>query len=54
MAGIGQIGVTIVDDINKVVDETDIFVNFTNPEATVEYVQVAKNLKNQWLLALQD
>jgi len=50
MAGIGQIGVTIVDDINKVVDETDIFVNFTNPEATVEYVQVAKKFKKSMVI----
>lgn len=35
LAGIGKLGVTIVDSLEKVVDDFDALVDFTAPEATV-------------------
>lgn len=45
VAGVGALGVKIIDDINKLVSDTDIFVNFTNPEATLEHIEVARKHK---------
>jgi 4-hydroxy-tetrahydrodipicolinate reductase len=45
VAGIGQLGIKIVDDIEKVIDNTDIAVNFTNPEATIEHLKIVKEYK---------
>jgi len=45
VAGIGEVGVKIVDDIEKVIDNTDIAVNFTNPEATIEHLNIVKKYK---------
>jgi len=45
IAGIGDIGVKIVDDIEKVINETDIAVNFTNPEATLEHLEIIRKYK---------
>jgi 4-hydroxy-tetrahydrodipicolinate reductase len=45
VAGIGELGIKIVDDIEKVIDNTDIAVNFTNPEATIEHLKIVKKHK---------
>jgi len=45
VAGIGQLGIKIVDEIEKVIDNTDIAVNFTNPEATIEHLKIVKEYK---------
>ncbi|MEN2985739.1 MAG: 4-hydroxy-tetrahydrodipicolinate reductase [Thermodesulfovibrionaceae bacterium] len=45
VAGVGQLNVKIVDDLEKVIDDTDIVVNFTNPEATLEHLEIIKKYK---------
>lgn len=34
LAGVGKLGVAIVDDIQKVVDDFDVLIDFTRPEVT--------------------
>lgn len=47
VAGIGEIGVKISEDISKVIGETDVVVNFTSPEATLEHLEiVSKSMKS--------
>ena len=42
LAGIGKIGVAIVDDIARVVADFDVLIDFTAPAATVHNVAVCK------------
>lgn len=42
MAGAGTLGVTIVDDLTAVVDDFDILIDFTRPEATLEYLKFCR------------
>jgi len=50
VAGIGQIGVKIVDDLEKVINEADIAVNFTNPEATLDHLNIVKKYKKSMVI----
>lgn len=38
LAGIGKTGVTVTDDLLKVVDDFDVLIDFTRPEGTLEYL----------------
>lgn len=38
LAGIGKTGVTITDDLLKVVNDFDVLIDFTRPEGTLEYL----------------
>lgn len=40
LAGVGSIGVRIVDDVAKVVSDFDVLIDFTVPEATLAHVAV--------------
>jgi 4-hydroxy-tetrahydrodipicolinate reductase len=40
-AGIGKIGLSLVDDLRAVVKEAQVVIDFTNPEAAVAHVAVA-------------
>jgi len=42
VAGIGPIGVTIVDDLAKVVDDFDVLIDFTRPEATLKHLVICR------------
>jgi 4-hydroxy-tetrahydrodipicolinate reductase len=42
VAGLGSIGVPIVDELQKVMEETNVVIDFTNPRSTLEHVRVAK------------
>ncbi len=42
LAGIGPIGVTIVDDLAKVVDAYDVVIDFTRPEATLKHLAICR------------
>ncbi|GAB5047407.1 4-hydroxy-tetrahydrodipicolinate reductase [Thermodesulfovibrio sp. TK110] len=50
VAGLGEIGVKIVDDIEKVIDNTDIVLHFTNPEATLEHLEIVKKYKKSMVI----
>ncbi len=45
IAGIGQIGVEIIDDIEKVITSTDVVIHFTSPEATLSHLEIVKKYK---------
>lgn len=45
VAGVGNLDVPITDDLEKVISDTDIVINFTNPEATLEHLAVVKKHK---------
>lgn len=45
VAGIEELGVKIVDDIEKIINITDVVVNFTSPEATLEHLEIVKKYK---------
>ena len=36
MAGVGKLGVTVVDDLSKVINDLDVLVDFTVPASSVE------------------
>lgn len=38
LAGIGKTGVTVIDDLLKVVNDFDVLIDFTRPEGTLEYL----------------
>lgn len=38
LAGIGKTGVTVTDNLLKVVDDFDVLIDFTRPEGTLEYL----------------
>ncbi len=43
LAGIGKSGITIVDDLAKVVDEFDVLIEFTLPEVTEKHLAICRN-----------
>ncbi len=50
VAGIGEIGVKITDDIKKVIKDTDIVIHFTNPEATLSHLEIVKKNKKAMVI----
>ncbi|MGD8742193.1 MAG: 4-hydroxy-tetrahydrodipicolinate reductase [Granulosicoccaceae bacterium] len=42
VAGIGALGVSIVDDLNSVVDDFDVLIDFTRPEVTLANLEVCR------------
>ncbi|KJV48456.1 dihydrodipicolinate reductase [Pantoea sp. BL1] len=38
LAGIGKTGITVTDDLLKVVNDFDVLIDFTRPEGTLEYL----------------
>jgi 4-hydroxy-tetrahydrodipicolinate reductase len=41
LAGCGQIGVTIGDDLSAVMDQGDVVIDFSTPAATLEHLRIA-------------
>lgn len=50
VAGIGELGVKIVDDLEKVINDVDIAVNFTNPEATLEHLKIVRKHRKSMVI----
>ncbi len=42
LAGIGRLGVPLIDDIAKVVDEFDVLIDFTHPSVTLKNLEVCR------------
>lgn len=42
LIGAGRLGVALVDDLEKVVDHADVFIDFTLPEATERHIAVCR------------
>ncbi|MCX8033971.1 MAG: 4-hydroxy-tetrahydrodipicolinate reductase, partial [Thermodesulfovibrio sp.] len=45
VAGVGEIGVKIVENLEKVISDTEIVVTFTTPEASLEHLDIARKNK---------
>ena len=39
LAGLGKLGVCIVDDVTKIVGDIDVLVDFSSPAATIEHIK---------------
>ncbi|GAB6182874.1 4-hydroxy-tetrahydrodipicolinate reductase [Thermodesulfovibrio hydrogeniphilus] len=50
VAGVGELGVKITDNIKKVIDDTDIVIHFTNPEATLSHLEIVKKNKKAMVI----
>ncbi len=42
LAGVGHIGVSVVSDLTSVVDQFDVLIDFTRPEASMEYIEICR------------
>lgn len=42
VAGVGRLGVTIVDDLSAVTDRFDVLIDFTIPEATAQHLEICR------------
>ncbi len=43
MAGVGHLGVKVVDDLAAVVDDFDVLIDFTRPEVTLNNLEICAN-----------
>jgi 4-hydroxy-tetrahydrodipicolinate reductase len=43
LAGIGALGVKIVDDLASVVDQFDVLIDFTRPDASMAFIESCRN-----------
>lgn len=50
VAGIGQLNVKIIESLEKVINDTDTVVNFTNPEATLQHLEIVKKYKKSMVI----
>ncbi|KGD70588.1 dihydrodipicolinate reductase [Tatumella morbirosei] len=50
LAGVTKTGVVITDDLLAVKDEFDVLIDFTRPEATLEYLEFCKNHKKAMVI----
>lgn len=41
LAGVGETGVKIVDNLEEIIEEAEVIVEFTNPEATLKHLEYA-------------
>ena len=42
LAGISAVGVKVVDDLASVVDQFDVLIDFTRPDASMEYIDICR------------
>ncbi|MGA7801547.1 MAG: 4-hydroxy-tetrahydrodipicolinate reductase [Gammaproteobacteria bacterium] len=42
LAGVGELGVPLVSDLDSVADRFDVLIDFTRPEGTLEYLEVCR------------
>jgi 4-hydroxy-tetrahydrodipicolinate reductase len=42
LAGIGTLGVKVVDDLAAVVDQIDVLIDFTRPDASMEFIELCR------------
>ena len=50
LAGVGSLGVSIVDQLNKVLDDFDVLIDFTTPQATQFHLEVCKLAGKQMVI----
>lgn len=42
LAGIGSLGLTVVDDLASVVDQFDVLIDFTRPDVSMDYIELCR------------
>ena len=42
LAGISEIGVKVVDDLASVVDQFDVLIDFTRPDASMDFIEICR------------
>ena len=42
LAGIGALGVKVVDDLSSVVDQIDVLIDFTRPDASMNFIELCR------------
>ncbi|AOA56940.1 4-hydroxy-tetrahydrodipicolinate reductase [Acinetobacter larvae] len=42
LVGIGRLGLTVVDDLTKVIANCDVIIDFSTPEATAQYLNICQ------------
>lgn len=42
LAGVGNIGVPVVSDLTAVLNQFDVLIDFTRPEASMEYIEICR------------
>lgn len=40
LAGIGKVGVAVVDDLTAVIDQFDLLIDFTRPDPSMDYIEI--------------
>ncbi|KGT89596.1 4-hydroxy-tetrahydrodipicolinate reductase [Enterobacter cancerogenus] len=50
LAGIGKTGITVTDDLLKVVNDFDVLIDFTRPEGTLEYLAFCRKHKKAMVI----
>jgi 4-hydroxy-tetrahydrodipicolinate reductase len=50
LAGIGRTGITVSDDLLKVVNDFDVLIDFTRPEGTLEYLAFCRKHKKAMVI----
>lgn len=38
-----NIGITVTDDVNKLIEQSDVIIDFTSPSSTMKYAEIASN-----------
>jgi len=48
LAAIGRIGIALVEDLGRVVDDFDVVIDFTRPEATMAHLALCQSRASAW------
>ncbi|MDI6785522.1 MAG: 4-hydroxy-tetrahydrodipicolinate reductase [bacterium] len=50
LAGVGSTGLKIIDNIEEVIEEGDVIIEFTDPSATMEHLKYAHNFNKKMVI----
>ena len=50
LAGVGQLGVTVSDDLEKVVKDFDVLIDFTTPDATLAHLEICARFDKKMVI----
>ncbi|MEI8210070.1 MAG: 4-hydroxy-tetrahydrodipicolinate reductase [Methylococcales bacterium] len=50
LAGIGTLGVKVVDDLNTVLDQFDVLIDFTRPETSMDIIEICRRAGKQLVI----
>jgi len=50
LVGISPLGVCLVDDLEKVIEDADVFIDFTLPEATIRHLEICHRARRSLVI----